>query len=157
MRTRASMCKNIRATLVLYPVQGIQSPKDKGYPKLCWRIQSHQQSDVDSCYKKTRKQFWILSRVDQKYDSNIKQIFCLYNVSIHKSNKAKDTIARHHPNKDTLIPIIFLQHHQSLYGDGGGMDTCQKSTLLCITLSAHCRLKNKVSCYFRQKINLHNC
>jgi len=43
--------------------------------------------------------------VDQKYDSNVKQIFLILdNVSIHKSNKVKETLARHHPR----IQLVFL-------------------------------------------------
>lgn len=57
--------------------------------------------------KKTRgKQFLdFIKRVDQKYDSNIKQIFLILdNVSIHKSNKVKETLARCHPR----IHLVFL-------------------------------------------------
>ena len=43
--------------------------------------------------------------VDQKYDSTVKQIFLvLDNISIHKSNKVKQTIAKHHPR----IQLVFL-------------------------------------------------
>jgi len=58
--------------------------------------------------KKTEgKQFLdFIKRVDQKYDNkNIKQIFLvLDNVSIHKSNKVKQTMAKHHPR----IQLVFL-------------------------------------------------
>ena len=56
--------------------------------------------------KKTGKQFLdFINRVDQKYVSNIEKIFLvLNNISIHKSNKVKDTIARHHPR----IQLVFL-------------------------------------------------
>jgi transposase len=56
--------------------------------------------------KKTGKQFLdFIKRVDQKYDDSIKQIFLvLDNVSIHKSNKVKQTIARYHPR----IHLVFL-------------------------------------------------
>jgi transposase len=57
--------------------------------------------------KKTGKQFLdFIKRVDQKYDdSNIKQIFLvLDNVSIHKSNKVKQTMVKHHPR----IHLVFL-------------------------------------------------
>jgi len=57
--------------------------------------------------KKTRgKQFLdFIKRVDQKYDSSVKQIFLvLDNVSIHKSNKVKQTMAKHHPR----IHLVFL-------------------------------------------------
>ena len=49
--------------------------------------------------KKTGKQFLdFIKRVDQKYDDSIKQVFLvLDNISIHKSNKVKQTLARHHP------------------------------------------------------------
>ena len=52
------------------------------------------------------KQFLdFIKRVDQKYDSNVKQIFLILdNVSIHKSNKVKETLARHHPR----IQLVFL-------------------------------------------------
>ena len=53
-----------------------------------------------------RKQFLdFIDRIDQKYDSNIKQIFLvLDNVSIHKSNKVKQTMAKNHPR----IQLVFL-------------------------------------------------
>lgn len=56
--------------------------------------------------QKTGKQFLdFIKRVDQKYDDSIKQIFLvLDNVSIHKSNKVKQTIARYHPR----IHLVFL-------------------------------------------------
>ncbi len=56
--------------------------------------------------QKTGKQFLdFIKRVDQKYDDNIKQIFLvLDNVSIHKSNKVKETLAKHHPR----IQLVFL-------------------------------------------------
>ncbi|MGD9535544.1 MAG: transposase [Candidatus Nitrosocosmicus sp.] len=55
---------------------------------------------------KTGKQFLVfIKRIDQKYDNSIKQIFLvLDNVSIHKSNKVKETIARCHPR----IRLVFL-------------------------------------------------
>ena len=56
--------------------------------------------------KKTGNQFLdFVNRVDQKYDDSIKQIFLvLDNVSIHKSNKVKQTIAKCHPR----IQLVFL-------------------------------------------------
>jgi transposase len=57
--------------------------------------------------KKTAgKQFLdFIDRIDQKYDSSVKQIFLvLDNVSIHKSNKVKQTMAKHHPR----IQLVFL-------------------------------------------------
>ena len=53
--------------------------------------------------KKTGKQFLdFIKRVDQKYDDSIKQIFLvLDNVSIHKSNKVKQTYSQI-PSKDTV-------------------------------------------------------
>jgi transposase len=56
--------------------------------------------------QKTGKQFLdFIKRVDQKYDSNIKQIFLILdNASIHKSNKVKETLSRHHPR----IQLVFL-------------------------------------------------
>jgi transposase len=56
--------------------------------------------------RKTGKQFLdFIKRVDQKYDSSIKQIFLILdNSSIHKSNKVKQTLARHHPR----IQLVFL-------------------------------------------------
>ena len=103
MRTRRGQLwqKHMEVHLVLYPVQGIQSPKDKGISKLVWRMRPYQQPDVDSWLqkKKTGKQFLdFIKRVDQKYGSNIKQVFLvLDNVSIHKSNKVKETIVKYHP------------------------------------------------------------
>jgi transposase len=57
--------------------------------------------------QKTGKQFLdFIKRVDQKYDNNIRQIFLvLDNISIHKSNKLKQTIARYpYPR----IQFVFL-------------------------------------------------
>ncbi len=56
--------------------------------------------------RKTSKQFLdFIKRVDKKYDNNIKQIFLvLDNVSIHRSNKVKKTLARYHPR----IQLVFL-------------------------------------------------
>jgi len=55
---------------------------------------------------KTGKQFLdFIKRIDQKYGDNIRQIFLvLDNISIHKSNKVKQTIARYHPR----IQLVFL-------------------------------------------------
>ncbi len=57
--------------------------------------------------QKTGKQFLdFIKRVDQKYnDTNIKQIFLILdNASIHKSNKVKETLSKHHPR----IQLVFL-------------------------------------------------
>lgn len=56
--------------------------------------------------KKTGKQFLdFIKRVDQKYDYSIKQIFLvLDNVSIHRSNKVKQMMAKYHPR----IQLVFL-------------------------------------------------
>jgi transposase len=56
--------------------------------------------------QKTGKQFLdFIKRVDQKYDDNIGQIFLvLDNISIHKSNKVKQSIVRNHPR----IHLVFL-------------------------------------------------
>ena len=56
--------------------------------------------------KKTGKQFLdFIKRVDQKYDDSIKKIFLILdNVSIHKSNVVKETLARYHPR----IRLVFL-------------------------------------------------
>ena len=56
--------------------------------------------------RKTGKQFLdFIDRIDKKYDSNVKQIFLvLDNVSIHKSNKVKQTILKYHPR----IHLVFL-------------------------------------------------
>ena len=56
--------------------------------------------------KKTGKQFLdFIDRIYQKYDSNVKQIFLvLDNISIHKSNKVKQTMAKHHPRIPLFLP-----------------------------------------------------
>lgn len=56
--------------------------------------------------QKTGKQFLdFIKRVDRKYDDSIKRIFLvLDNVSTHKSNKVKQTMARCHPR----IQLVFL-------------------------------------------------
>src|SRR3954471_9819335 len=56
--------------------------------------------------KKTGKQFLdFIKRVDQKYDDSVKRIFLvLDNVSIHRSSKVKETLARCHPR----MHLVFL-------------------------------------------------
>ena len=56
--------------------------------------------------KKTGKQFLdSIKLVDQKHDNSIKKIFLVIdNISIHKSNKVKQTLARYHPR----IQFVFL-------------------------------------------------
>ena len=56
--------------------------------------------------KKTGKQFLdFINRVDQKYDDHIQHIFLvLDNVSIHRSNKVKESISRDYPR----IHLVFL-------------------------------------------------
>ena len=56
--------------------------------------------------KKTGKQFLdFIERVDQKYDDHIQHIFLvLDNVSIHRSNKVKESISRDYPR----IHLVFL-------------------------------------------------
>lgn len=57
--------------------------------------------------QKTGKQFLdFIKRVDQKYNNgNIKQIFLILdNASIHKSNKVKEILSRHHQR----IHLVFL-------------------------------------------------
>ncbi len=56
--------------------------------------------------QKTSKQFLdFIKLVDQKYDDSIKQIFLgVDNVSIHKSNKVKENLARYHQR----IQLVFL-------------------------------------------------
>src|SRR4051812_11075753 len=70
--------------------------------------------------KKTGKQFLdFIDRIDQKYDSSVKQIFLvLDNVSIHKPNKVKQTMAKHHPR----IQLIFLPTRSPEQPDRGKMD-----------------------------------
>lgn len=49
----------------------------------------------------------FVKRVDQKYDSTIKQIFLILdNAPIHKSNKVKQTIAKCHSPRIHLV--VFL-------------------------------------------------
>jgi hypothetical protein len=54
--------------------------------------------------QKTSKQFLdFIKPVDQNYDHSIKQIFLvLDNISIHKSNKVKENLARRVPSKNTI-------------------------------------------------------
>jgi len=56
--------------------------------------------------QKTGKQFLdFIDIIDQKYDSSVKQIFLvLDNISIHKSNKVKQTISKYYPR----IQLVFL-------------------------------------------------
>ena len=60
------------------------------------------------CYRnKTAKQFVdFLKRVDKRYDKNIQNIFVvLDNLSVHKSKKAKEVLAKDCPR----IKLVFLQ------------------------------------------------
>jgi transposase len=86
--------------MVLNTIQSIQGPKDKGNFECIWRIRSHQQPDVDSWLQKENRKtvFRLYQKGSQKYDDSIKQIFLIPdNMSIHKSNKVKETLARCHP------------------------------------------------------------
>ena len=69
--------------------------------------------------KKTGKPFLdFTDRVYQKYASNTEKIFLvLDNVSIHKSNKVKDTVARNH----LRIQLVFLlsNHITQVQPNGG--------------------------------------
>lgn len=59
------------------------------------------------CYKKRNGDQFLdfIRRVDRKYDSTIKQIFLvLDNISIHKSNKVKQSIIKYYPR----IKLVFL-------------------------------------------------
>ena len=67
---------------------------------------TNDQMYTHSYKQKTSKQFLdFIKLVDQKYDESIKQIFLvLDNVSIHKSNKVKQTINKYH----SRICLVFL-------------------------------------------------
>ena len=59
------------------------------------------------CYlKKKGKQFvYFLKREDRRYDENIQNIFVvLDNLSVHKSKKAKEVLAKDCPR----IKLVFL-------------------------------------------------
>ncbi|MER5176679.1 MAG: transposase [Candidatus Nitrosocosmicus sp.] len=92
--------------MVLSTVQGIQGSK-KGILNV-FGVYDHINNLMwtHSYQRKTGKHFLdFIKRVDEKYDSNIKQIFLvLDNISIHKSNKVKQTILKHHPR----IHLVFL-------------------------------------------------
>jgi transposase len=72
---------------------------------------TNDQMYTHSYKQKTSKQFLdFIKLVDQKYDHTIKQIFLvLDNVSIHKSNKVKENLARYHPR----IQLVFLPTRSS--------------------------------------------
>ena len=95
--------------MVISTVQGIQQgSKDKRTFKRVWCLRLHHNNQMwtHGYKKKTGKQFLdFIDRIDQKYDSNVKQIFLvLDNASIHKSNKVKQTIAKYH----SRIQFVFL-------------------------------------------------
>jgi transposase len=74
---------------------------------MCLESMIIQMNRCTHSYKQnTSKQFLdFIKLVDQKYDHRIKQIFLvLDNVSIHKSNKVKENLARYHPR----ILLVFL-------------------------------------------------
>ena len=94
--------------MVVYTIKDIQGPKDKGNSKDVFGVYDYTNDQIwtDGYKKKTGKQFLdFIKRADQKYDYSIKHIFLvLDNVSIHKSNKVKETIARYHPR----IQLVLL-------------------------------------------------
>lgn len=67
---------------------------------------TNEQMYTHSYKKRTGKQFLdFIKRVDQKYDDSIKHIFMILdNVSIHRSNKVKETIPKDYPR----IRLVFL-------------------------------------------------
>jgi transposase len=56
--------------------------------------------------QKIGKQFLdFIERIDQKHDFNVKRIYLILdNISIHKSNKVRQTISKYHPR----IHFVFL-------------------------------------------------
>jgi transposase len=88
--------------LVLFcTIQGIQGSKDKSILNVLG-VYDHTNNQMwkHGYQRKIGKQFLdFIKRVDQKYDSGIKQIFLvLDNVSIHKlNNKVKEKIVKYHP------------------------------------------------------------
>ncbi len=86
----------------------IQSSKDQGILNVFGVYDHTNNQMLTHGYKKKTagKQFLdFINRVDQKYDSSIKQIFLvLDNASIHKSNKVKAMLSKYHP----MIQPIFL-------------------------------------------------
>ena len=91
----------------LHTIQGIQGSKDKGLLNV-FGVYDHTNNQMwtHGYKRKTGKQFLdFIKRVDQKYDSSIKQIFLVIdNASIHKSNNVKETISKCHPR----ITLVFL-------------------------------------------------
>jgi hypothetical protein len=87
--------------VVLNTIQNIQAQKIRGILNVFGAYDhTNNQMWTHGYRKKTEgKQFLdFIDRIDQKYDNGIKQIFLvLDNVSIHKSNKVKQTMAKHHP------------------------------------------------------------
>jgi transposase len=94
--------------VVLNTIQNIQAQKIRGILNVFGAYDhTNNQMWTHGYRKKTEgKQFLdFIDRIDQKYDNNIKQIFLvLDNVSIHKSNKVKQTMAKNHPR----IQLVFL-------------------------------------------------
>ena len=82
--------------------------------------------DVDTLVQTKDRRKTILdfiNRVDQKYDSNVKQIFLILdNASIHKSNnKVKETLARHHSRMHLVfLPTIRSPELNLIESDGYG-------------------------------------
>jgi transposase len=67
---------------------------------------TNDQMYTHSYRKKTGKQFLdFIKQIDQKYNSDIKQIFLvLDNISIHRSKKVRETIQKYYPR----INLVFL-------------------------------------------------
>ncbi len=93
--------------MVINPVKSIQGSKDKRHLNV-FGIYDHTNNQMwtHSTNKRQENNSLILKRVDQKYYRNIKQIsLILDNASIHKSNKVKETLAKHHHPR---IHLVFL-------------------------------------------------
>ena len=94
--------------MVVYTIKDIKGSKDKRHSKNVFGVYDYTNDQMwtHDYKKKTGEQFLdFIKRADQKYDDSIKHIFLvLDNVSIHKSNKVKETIARYHPR----IQLVFL-------------------------------------------------
>ncbi len=97
--------------MVFYTIKDIQGSKDKINGLLNrFGVYDHTNNQMwtHSYKKKTGKQFLdFAKRVDQKYDSSVKQkiFLVLDNASIYNSNKVvKEKISKYHPR----ITLVFL-------------------------------------------------
>ena len=88
---------------------------------------TNNQMYTHSYRKKTGKQFLdFIKQINQKYNSDIKQIFLvLDNISIHKCKKVRETIQKYYPR---IYVSIFTNQGSRIKPDRSKMDVDAKTS-----------------------------